>query len=452
MVDIVALLQCTRPALTATTVRQLSRIIVAVLAMSGRVTMLSLSRWAGTGGSYRTVQRFFYTGIPWATVLWVFFRSHMCNPDDVYLLGGDECVVTKSGKKTYGLDRFFSSLYGKPVLGLSFFTLSLISTQQRRSYPTMVEHIVRTEAEKVATQAKRHKKTQQRKKNVHKGKPGRPPGSKNREKTHVTLSPELQRIQTMIQHQLGVVDGLIPLTHMVLDGHFGTHPALHMVRGCGLHLISKLRHDAALYVPYEGPYAGRGPRRKYGDKLAYRNIPVQYLTQTTVEDNIRTHIYQAQLLHKEFAQPLNVVILVKTNLTTQARAHVVLFSSDLDLSDEQLIDKYSLRFQIEFNFRDAKQYWGLEDFMHVQATAVSNAANFSLFMVNVASVLLRPFRQANPHFGILDLKAYFRGHKYVSETLQLLPQKPEPVLMAQIFDLIARLGSVHNTEPCLNMS
>src|SRR5713226_24039 len=70
--------------------------------------------------------------------------------------------------------------------------------------------------------------------------------------------------------------------------------------------------------------------------------------------------------------------------TTQACAHVVLFSSDLDLSDVQLIDKYSLRFQIEFNFRDAKQYWGLEGFMHVQETAVSNAANFSLFMVNVA--------------------------------------------------------------------
>ena len=62
MRDIVALFQCTRPSLTATTVRQLSRISMALLAMSGRVTMLGLSRWAGHGGSYRTVQRFFATG------------------------------------------------------------------------------------------------------------------------------------------------------------------------------------------------------------------------------------------------------------------------------------------------------------------------------------------------------------------------------------------------------
>ena len=48
--------------------RQLNQIIVAMLAMSGRVTMLSISRWAGIGGSYRTVMRFFHTAIPWATV------------------------------------------------------------------------------------------------------------------------------------------------------------------------------------------------------------------------------------------------------------------------------------------------------------------------------------------------------------------------------------------------
>ena len=73
MVDIVALFQCTRPYVTATTVRQLSRISVAMMAMAGRVTMVGLARWAGKGGSYRTVQRFFSTVIPWAMLFWVFF-------------------------------------------------------------------------------------------------------------------------------------------------------------------------------------------------------------------------------------------------------------------------------------------------------------------------------------------------------------------------------------------
>ena len=68
MIDIVTLLQCLRPILTQTTVRQMSRIMFAMLAMTGRVTMLGISRWAGQGGSYRTVQRFFSSVIPWIQV------------------------------------------------------------------------------------------------------------------------------------------------------------------------------------------------------------------------------------------------------------------------------------------------------------------------------------------------------------------------------------------------
>ncbi|MEO0936055.1 MAG: transposase, partial [Cyanobacteria bacterium J06641_2] len=74
MFDILALLQCLLPQIKVTTMRQLNQIIIAMLAMSGRVTMLGISRWASVGGSYRTVIRFFHTVIPWATVFWVFFR------------------------------------------------------------------------------------------------------------------------------------------------------------------------------------------------------------------------------------------------------------------------------------------------------------------------------------------------------------------------------------------
>jgi hypothetical protein len=446
MRDIVALLHCLNPHLKATTVGQLSRIIGALLAMTGRVTMLGLARWGGEGGSYRTVQRFFYTVIAWPVLFWAVFRQHVLDPTDSYLFAGDECVVTKAGKKTYGLDRFFSSLYGKPVPGLSFFTLSLLSVKERRSYPIRVEQMQRTEAEKTAARVKAHQRRSRAKDTAHKAKPGRPQGSKNRAKTPVALSPELQRIQTMLQEQLATINGTIPLYHLVLDGHFGNNPALSMVRSVGLHLLSKLRHDAALYFPYEGTYAGRGPRRKYGSKLDYTHIPAQYLKRTIMEDHIQTHIYQAQMWHKEFASLLNVVIIIKINLKTQARAHVVLFSSDMGLNNETLIEYYRLRFQIEFNFRDAKQYWGLEDFMNVQHTAVTNAANLALFMVNVAHLLLKPFRKSQPTFGILDLKAYFRGHKYVCETLKLLPQNPEPIVMAHILDHLARLGSVHPAE------
>jgi putative transposase len=440
MADIVALLECLNTCLSKTVLRQMAHILFAMLAMTGRVTMLGLSRWAGRGGSYRTVQRFFYTVIPWAQVFWLFFCQHSWQPEAVYIMAGDESVVTKAGKKTYGLDRFFSGIYEKPVPGLAFFALSLINDQTRHSFPVCVEQVVRTEAEKAASQAKRAAKA---KTSGPARKPGRPKGRRNQKHTDLPLTPELLRIQTMLQAQLRLMAGRLPITYVALDGHFGNKFALFMVRQCGLHLISKLRWDAALYLPYEGPYSGRGHRRKYGDRLRYHDLPDQYLKHTSVERGIQTRIYQIQALHQEFPQPLNVVLIVKINQKTGARAHVILFSSDLELAYHQLIDYYSLRFQIEFNFRDAKQYWGLEDFMNVSQTAVTNAANLSLFMVNVAHRLLRDLRQADPAWSVLDLKAHYRGYKYVAETLKLLPQMPEPILMSRIFNHVASLGRIH---------
>jgi putative transposase len=430
-----------------TTVRQLSRIALALLTMTGRVTMLGIARWTGDGGSYRTLQRFFATALPWAQVLWCFFRQHLFQADDVYLLAGDEVVVPKAGKTTHGLARFFSSVYQRTVPGLAFFSLALISTKDRRAFPIRLEQVVRTEAEQAATNAKATAKPQQP---APKRKPGRPKGSKNKPKTELTLSPELQRIQTLLQELLRLIAGLFPLTYLLLDGHFGTSPALQMAQHCGLHLISKLRADAALYLPDDGPYQGRGPRRKYGAKLDITALPAQYLRHTRIEDKIETCIYQAEVLHKEFAQPLNVVIIVKTNLTTQKRAHVILFSSDLTLAADPLIDDYSLRFQIEFTFRDAKQYWGLDDFMNVTATGVTNAANLSLFMVNLTSVLLARVQQTDPQCSVLDLKAWCRGARYVTELIKLLPEPPDEDVMAQLFRQMAQLGCIHPIEPQLS--
>jgi hypothetical protein len=439
--NILALLQPIQNSVSKTTLRQMSRIIPAMIAMTGRVTMLGLSRWTEKGGSYRTVQRLFYTVIPWAQVFWTFFCAHLLDPQDIYLLAGDESVVTKAGKQTHGLDYFFSGLQQKAVRGLSFFTLSLISTKQRRSYPMCVEQMIRTADEKAASKAKK----QAKKANPEspKKKPGRPKGSRNKNKAEVALNPELQRIQKMLQSFLKTIQGTICLTYLVLDGHFGNHPAFHMVRQCQLHLISKLRYDAALHFPYAGPAPRRGPTPRLGERIDVRNIPERHLKETQIKDGFETRTYQMQLLHQDFPEPLNVVILLRTNLETQAWANVILFSSDLELPYALLVDYYSLRFQIEFNFRDAKQFWGLEDFMNVTQTAVTNAANLALFMVDVSQVLMYQYQQDDPDFSILDLKAHYRGYRYVTETIQMLPQKLDDNLVSQLFNKVAALGRIH---------
>jgi putative transposase len=440
--NILALLQCLQPYFSRTDLRRLSRIVQAMLSMTGRVTMLGISRWAGRGGSYRSVQRFFNLSIAWPQVFVKFFAQHLYRPAGEYFLVGDESVVTKSGKKTHGLDYFFSGLLSKTVKGIAIFALSLVSVEERHSYPLQVVQVVRSEEEKTAAKA-RQKKRQAKKKSASKKKPGRPKGSKNRDKTQVELSPELKRIQKMVKNQLAALQNLVTVRYLALDGHFGNNNALQMVRQCDLQLISKLRHDAALYFIYDGKQKRKGPRKKYGQKINYRHIPEKYLVEQSTQGDLCTRIYQAVMLHPDFAQTLNVVIITKTNLKTGAFANVNLFSSDLELPYEKIIDFYSLRFQIEFNFRDAKQFWGLEDFMNVKEIPLTNAFNLALFMVNLSQVLLYDLRQTIPESSILDLKAYFRASKYFQETIKRLPQKPEPILLEQIFGQVASLGCIH---------
>ncbi|MGL6282177.1 MAG: transposase [Microcoleaceae cyanobacterium] len=439
MLDILAQLECLKPWVRKKTLVQWSGVITAMLAMSGRVTMLGISRWAGKGGSYRTVQRFFQTVVPWATIFWVFFCHHLFRSEEVYLLAGDEVVVTKAGKKTYGVERFFASLYGKSVSGLSFFAMSLVSVEKRRSFPVRIEQIIKRES------PPKKSKTDSSKPKSEKNKGGRPKGSTTKSKEKVSLNPELLMIKKLISDLLKMIGNFLPLTYLLLDGHFGNNQAAVMARQVNLHLISKLRQDSALYFPYQHPHPERYCRRKYGKKLNIDNLDKFYLKQSNIAHSIQTDIYQMQLLHQEFAQPLNVVILLKTHLLTGIRAHLILFSTDLDLADEKLIDYYSLRFQIEFNFRDAKQFWGLEDFMNVSQTAVTNAANLSFFMVNLSHLLLDQHPQFFVNSSVIDLKAHFRGYKYVEETIKLLAEKPEPVLLAQIFARICSLGRVHPT-------
>ena len=436
MTEIVALLQTIAPVVALTVLKQMSQVIYGMLISSGRITMLELSRWTERGGSYRTIQRWYHSQLVWLQIMWILFTSQLWQADHEYIAAGDEVVFGKAGRETFGLGRFFSSLQQRVIPGLCFFVFSVIDVQERQSYPIQVVQMVKKEGEKAKQEEQKPSKVQKRS-------VGRPKGSQNKKDEKPTLSAQLLRIQPVLQAFLAVLKGVLSLSYLVLDGHFGNYPSTWMVRQTGLHLISKLRGDAALYEPFAGKYRGCGPYPKYGDKIDVHKLKKKYLKSDTKEKGLRTQIYQATLLNKEFALSLNVVVILKTNLSTKAQAHVILFSTDLQLSYEKMIDYYSLRFQIEFNFRDAKQYWGLDDFMNVKEVALTNAASLSFFMVNFSFLLLRPFRQFNPEFSILDLKSYYRGCRYVSETIKLLPQKPDRILLAEIFEHIARLGMVH---------
>ncbi|MCP4414988.1 MAG: IS4 family transposase, partial [Chloroflexi bacterium] len=76
-----------------------------------------------------------------------------------------------------------------------------------------------------------------------------------------------------------------------------------------------------------------------------------------------------------------------------------------------------------------------------------NFANLSMFMVAISQQLIQQRRGNIPDFGINDLKAEFRGRKYVSELLKLLPEMPNELLIDDFFAEIGALGRVNDPSP-----
>jgi hypothetical protein len=336
------------------------------------------------------------------------------------------------------------------IAGVSFFAISLISVNQHRSSVLLVEQLSKAQTATQPAQ-KPSKAKSKRRRGQAAGQPvgggakvgaGRPKGRKTQDRREVELPPHLHHIQQLLQQVLALIGRRIAVAYLLLDGAFGHNNGIQMVRRCGLHLISRLHHNAALFFPYTGEQKKFGTRRKYGDKLDPQQIPACYRLSSHGEGGVHTDTYQMALWSQSVPDLLNVVVLVATHLATGKQAHVILFCTDLTLSADKLTHYYRLRFQIEFNFREAKQFWGLEDFMSIRQRSVANAANFAFFMVNLTQVLLAQMRTLQA-CGVTDLKAHFRGRRFAHEALKCLPDDLAQISIDQLLARFSSLGAIH---------
>lgn len=442
--EILTLFACFSTLTSKTSIRHLTVIAEAVFSMTGRVTMVGISRWAEKGGSYRNVQRFFATTFLWTALHLKFVESHLFNPLHEYILAGDATTISKAGKNTFGIDRFFSGVLGIVVKGIEFFAISLIDVTARKSYPLGVKQTVREKEES----PKPKKKSLKRKKRSVKKKPsnlqGRPTGVLNKDKMKLELSSELMRIHELLQSVLKLLRVFVAVKYFAMDGHYGHNQAVLMARENCLELISKLRKDAVLFEKYEGAQKSRGARKKKGERLNLDQLPRKYWQKEVRDKEIVTNYYAGVFRHASFGMELKVVILEKKNEKRKQIGHVLLFSSEVNLSWEKIVEYYALRFQIEFNFRDAKQHFGLEDFMNTTERGVENAVNLSFLMVNVSAKLRA--EKGQTCVGTNDLKSQYRGAKYARWIIKKVLKMAEPIKINELLEEVGRLGSIHQAK------
>ena len=457
MLELHQLLSVLAPALGAN-INIIEEIIKGIYGISsGGVTMKNIARWTGKKGSYRNIQRFFAHPTDWLCLNILLLRSaYTTSPSkDRYIVALDEVVEAKAGKWTFGLNWFYSSIAGRVIRSVSNHVVSLVDTEKEKSFVLTHQQTVKPEIKPV----KKWKPNKRRKKHKKakgsstvkktKGKSGRPKGSKNKQNVkHTGLLYE------SFEYLLSLVVPLIRvwypmLRYVVADGAYGRKTCCLIVREFGLELISKLNRNTGLYLPFQGKYSGRGRPRKYGDKLDYQNLPEEYLVSDVAEDNMITKIYQIKgVWTKRMPYLLNAVIIIKIDQITQKTSRVILFSTDLGLEAEKILKFYSLRFQIEFNFRDAKQYFGLADFKNIKQQQVNNAVGLALFMDNISMVLIEQAKQEwkEEKVSIQDLKACFRAQKYLEDILNTLEIPLEDILNQPKIQQVLKIGAINRTN------
>jgi hypothetical protein len=321
----------------------LATLFVTILVLRGRVNCRNLSRYCND--SERTIARQFREPFDWPDFHQRVLGTAL-DPRSELVSAHDASFIPKSGKQTFGLGHFFNGCASRAERGLEISTLAVVDVTRRCAFTLAV---VQTPPGEEATQAE----------------------------------PEDTRVDFYMQQLRAHRHRLPPsITYHCVDGYYAKKKYIDEVASLDLHAITKLRSDADCVFLYTGPHPKRrGARRKYAGKVNFQDLS-RFEHLGTREDEPHLHLYTAVVWHKTLKRRLRIVVLLNRKDPAKPR-FIILGSTDPELNGHKLIDLYAARFQIEFLFRDSKQFTGLLDCQARAEAALDFHFNASLATLNL---------------------------------------------------------------------
>lgn len=424
MLPITELVKCLQGTMTSANIRIFSELITSFFCVRYQVTTRSLARY--NRYSLRQIFRFLKQSHDWLLIRLLLFKTFIHESESHYIAAIDETVEGKSGKSSHGIGRFYSSCAQTSIKSVCFFGLSLIEINTGTSYMLNVKQVVYTEAdqERIAQKKQKIKEGKIRAKNGKRLPAGRKPGTKNQTKSekenqsvsYRTFSEMWKQTTNLLLKHLPFIN----VTHLVADSAYGTADYMKTAMRYNCFLISKMAMSAALYIVSEN----MGKSGQYNNKADLYNLDKKHLkTIKTGEDKVRHETYQFEARNKSIkGTNLNIVVRISTNKEGKQCLNIW-FTNDLTLDYQTILDYYSLRFQIEYEFRDAKQHFGLSDFKNYKKENLTNFVNLSFTITLVSKILLRSYRKKSgiSNASVLDLKIIFNARYMARKIIKLLP-------------------------------
>lgn len=308
-----------------------------MLVVCGKVNFTNLSRYSNL--SERTYRRQYQQDFEFAPLNQALV-AEASRAGTVRLAVMDCSFVSKSGRATFGLDRFWNGCASRVATGLEVSVVGVVDVEGEQAYALSAEQ------------------------------------------TYAQSSlPEFSRMDQYLYH-LDRVRPHLPseVEYLAVDGAYAKESFVTGAVDLKLHVISKLRCDANLQFLYTGEQKRRGRPRKYAGKVDLSDVSRLTLVET-VQPNV--DLYTAVVWHVSLKRTIRLAYLVEHRHSTRVRT-CLLFSTDIEQDPRQIVQYYKLRFQIEFLFRDAKQFTGLEDCQARDAAKLAFHFNASLTALNLA--------------------------------------------------------------------
>lgn len=295
----------------------------------------------------------------------------------------DASFMRKSGNSTDGLGMFYHGGSGSAERGLELSLISVIHLKSNTAYALDAQQTLDEEKEEEEEEKKRKKK----------------------KKTRVDLYAE----QTVKMAPVLLKQGV---RYLAADSYYAKKKYVTPVTETGLEIVGKLRTDADLRWLYIGEQSGRGRPKMYDGKVDFDKGMDRFEFVGSLNENV--DIYTAVVHANNLKRAVTVVMLKIRRGNKVGRA--LLFSTDIKLDARTLITYYKARFQIEFVFRDAKQFTGLMDCQSRKKEAIHTHINASFAALNVLK--LEDRRKKDTHEETVISMATWKRRKFNQHLLQ----------------------------------
>jgi len=381
----------------------LGTLFVTILVLRGRVNFRNLSRYCDY--SERTIARQFRKPFDWPDFHQRVLMT-VLDPCAELISAHDASFIPKSGKQTFGLGHFFNGCASRAERGLEISTLAVVDVTRRCAF-TLAS--AQTPPGEDATKAEQ-------------------------EETRVDFYKQQLRA-----HRHHLPPGV---KYHCVDGYYAKKKYIDEVVSLELHAITKLRSDADCWFLYTGPHPKRrGARRKYDGKVNFQTLS-RFEDLGTMEDAPHVHLYTAVVWHKTLKRRLRLVVLLNRKDPAKPR-FIVLGSTDPELHGRKLVELYIARFQIEFLFRDSKQFTGLRDCQARAASALDFHFNASLATLNlVRAEELRVQSQEPQVFSMASWKQCQFNERLLDLFIEKLALDPTWVKNHACYDELRTYGAI----------